>query len=148
MKKCKYCGKDYPDEATDCAIDGQPLDMDTVNPPVLPKPSKPDLTPVPTEIRRFNWGAFMLTAIWAAGNKAFDTPTIILTVLCFVPLVNLIAAPCLMFYCGFNGNENSWRMKQWESVERFLEVQRKWTFWAIIINVTILFFSLFFIMLG
>lgn len=25
MKRCTYCGKEYPDEATMCAIDGQPL---------------------------------------------------------------------------------------------------------------------------
>jgi hypothetical protein len=25
MKKCAYCGKEYPDEATACAIDGEPL---------------------------------------------------------------------------------------------------------------------------
>jgi hypothetical protein len=25
MKKCTYCGKEYPDTATVCAVDGQPL---------------------------------------------------------------------------------------------------------------------------
>jgi hypothetical protein len=25
MKKCMYCGKEYPDEATICALDGEPL---------------------------------------------------------------------------------------------------------------------------
>ena len=25
MKSCAYCGKQYPDEATVCAVDGQPL---------------------------------------------------------------------------------------------------------------------------
>ncbi len=25
MKKCTYCGKEYPDETTACAVDGQPL---------------------------------------------------------------------------------------------------------------------------
>jgi len=25
MKKCDYCGKDYPDEADTCAVDGNPL---------------------------------------------------------------------------------------------------------------------------
>ncbi|MGA2240815.1 MAG: hypothetical protein ABSH11_02100 [Verrucomicrobiota bacterium] len=25
MKKCTYCGKEYPDEASECVIDGQPL---------------------------------------------------------------------------------------------------------------------------
>jgi hypothetical protein len=31
MKKCSYCGKEYPDDATACSIDAQPLE--TVAPP-------------------------------------------------------------------------------------------------------------------
>jgi uncharacterized RDD family membrane protein YckC len=32
MKKCTYCGKDYPDKAMVCAIDQEPLPSDTPNP--------------------------------------------------------------------------------------------------------------------
>jgi hypothetical protein len=32
MKKCPYCGKEYPDEASVCAIDQEPLESD---PPTL-----------------------------------------------------------------------------------------------------------------
>jgi hypothetical protein len=35
MKKCTYCGKEYPDEATVCQLDQQPL-VD----PAAPKPSR------------------------------------------------------------------------------------------------------------
>jgi len=35
MKKCSYCGKEYPDEASVCAIDGQPLQPVTA-PPIAP----------------------------------------------------------------------------------------------------------------
>jgi len=38
MKKCKYCGKEYPDEAAECAIDGQPL----ASFPPEPEPVKGD----------------------------------------------------------------------------------------------------------
>ena len=31
MKKCTYCGKEYPDEAEVCAIDQQPLVRDGVS---------------------------------------------------------------------------------------------------------------------
>jgi hypothetical protein len=34
MKKCSYCGKEYPDDAVACAIDNQPLDNG--KPPNLP----------------------------------------------------------------------------------------------------------------
>ncbi len=30
MKKCSYCGKEYPDEATACAIDGEPFTSPSV----------------------------------------------------------------------------------------------------------------------
>lgn len=33
MKRCTKCGKDYPDEATACAIDGQPLAAISPTPP-------------------------------------------------------------------------------------------------------------------
>lgn len=35
MKTCSYCGKQYPDEATVCVLDQQPLDV----------PQRPDTTP-------------------------------------------------------------------------------------------------------
>jgi len=37
MKSCTYCGRAHPDEASVCAIDGQPL-----QPAILPKPG-PDV---------------------------------------------------------------------------------------------------------
>jgi hypothetical protein len=36
MKKCPYCGKEYPNEASECAIDGQPLE------PFPPEPTPTD----------------------------------------------------------------------------------------------------------
>lgn len=29
MKKCTYCGKEYPDEATSCLVDNQPLEINS-----------------------------------------------------------------------------------------------------------------------
>ena len=40
MKKCPYCGKEYPDESSFCASDGQPLQ------PVVPAPSATAPPPV------------------------------------------------------------------------------------------------------
>lgn len=42
MKKCSYCGKEHPDEASVCNIDGQPLQsVASAPPPVMeaPRPS-------------------------------------------------------------------------------------------------------------
>jgi hypothetical protein len=42
MKTCSYCGKQYPDDATACAIDGQPLQA--VVPATIAPTPPPDLT--------------------------------------------------------------------------------------------------------
>jgi len=40
MKKCTYCGKQYPDDAAACAVDADPLE--TIEPPkTLPPPLQP-----------------------------------------------------------------------------------------------------------
>jgi len=38
MKKCSYCGKEYPDDALVCATDGQPLQPVTPPTPAPPFP--------------------------------------------------------------------------------------------------------------
>jgi hypothetical protein len=53
MKKCPYCGKKYPDQATVCATDGMDLELDaaTLPPPPPPKPMEKSKTVNPTEGR-------------------------------------------------------------------------------------------------
>ena len=41
MKKCSYCGAEYPDDAVMCAIDQTPLDRPSAPPPPEPKRAKP-----------------------------------------------------------------------------------------------------------
>lgn len=78
---------------------------------------------VPAEINRWSWGAFLLHWIWGIGNNTY------IALLMFVPFVNLI----MMFVLGAKGNAWAWRNKQWESVEQFQVVQRKWAKWAFIV---------------
>jgi len=47
MKRCSYCGKEHPDDATVCDRDGEPL-VD----PAKPLPPKP---PTPPAIETMNW---------------------------------------------------------------------------------------------
>jgi hypothetical protein len=71
---------------------------------------------VPSEIRGWNWGAFMLNWIWGIGNNT------LIALLTFVPLVNFV----MIFVLGAKGNEWAWRNKRWRDVEHFRQAQRTW----------------------
>lgn len=71
---------------------------------------------LPSEIRGWNWGAFLLNWIWGIGNNT------LIALLMFVPLVNLV----MIFVLGARGNEWAWRNKRWQDVAQFRRVQRNW----------------------
>jgi hypothetical protein len=75
---------------------------------------------VPTDLRRWNWGAFLLNWIWGLGNNTY------IALLMFVPVVNFV----MPFVLGAKGSAWAWRNKHWESVEQFKHVQRLWTIWG------------------
>jgi hypothetical protein len=75
-----------------------------------------DQAVVPPEIKRWNWGAFLLNWIWGIGNDTF------IALLCFVPLVNIV----MPFVLGAKGSEWAWRNKRWRDVAHFRRVQRVW----------------------
>ena len=79
------------------------------------------LQPIPPEINKWNWGAFLLTWIWGIGNNTF------IALLAFVPLVNLV----MPFVLGAKGSAWAWRHKRWESVDAFRTTQRKWAIWGV-----------------
>jgi hypothetical protein len=80
---------------------------------------------VPEEIKKWNWGAFLLNAIWGLGNGTY------ISLLTFVPYVGWVMA----FILGFRGNEWAWQNKRWESVEHFQKTQQKWTQWGVGITI-------------
>ena len=42
MKKCSYCGAEYPDDAVMCAIDHTPFERSAEPPPPPPEPKRPE----------------------------------------------------------------------------------------------------------
>ncbi|MDR7335796.1 cytochrome c oxidase assembly factor Coa1 family protein [Roseateles asaccharophilus] len=80
---------------------------------------------VPPEIRRWNWGAFLLNWIWGIGNN------VLLALLVFVPFFGFI----WMFVVGARGNEWAWRNKRWDSVAHFQATQRRWARWGVVVCV-------------
>jgi hypothetical protein len=80
---------------------------------------------IPPGVAGWSWGAFLLNWIWAIGNRTW------IGLLALVPYLGFIAA----IYLGVKGRELAWRNKQWDSVEHFNSVQRKWTIWGLILTV-------------
>jgi len=87
----------------------------------LPLDSRPK--DVPPEIDRWNWGAFLLNAFWGIFNR---TPIALLSIL---PVFNVI----MPFVLGVMGSRWAWQNGNWDSVERFKQVQRKWAIWGCIL---------------
>ncbi len=79
--------------------------------------------PIPPEIDRWNWGAFLLNWIWGVGNNTF------IALLTLVPIVGFV----MLFVLGAKGSRWAWRNGRWDSVEHFKRVQRLWAIWGVII---------------
>jgi hypothetical protein len=80
--------------------------------------SRPALqsTPIPPEVDRWNWGAFLLNWIWGLGNNTW------VALLALVPFVGFV----MMFVLGAKGSAWAWRNARWQSVDHFRRVQRYW----------------------
>lgn len=82
---------------------------------------------LPPQISGLNWGGFLLTWIWGIGNSVW------IALLSFIPIVSYVMPWILLF----KGNEWAWRNKRWDSVEQFLDIQRKWMIAGIVYLVII-----------
>jgi hypothetical protein len=104
--------------------------------PYSPPQSPLDLPPVgennsgggrniipPPGVSGWSWGAFLLSWVWAIFNKTW------LGLLSLIPYVGILVA----VYLGVKGRELAWRNKRWESLENFDQVQRRWSFWGVIL---------------
>lgn len=75
-----------------------------------------NLAHIPSEIRGWNWGAFLSNWIWGLAHNVW------IALLCFVPFVNIP----MVFVLGAKGNEWAWRNKKWDSIDHFKATQRTW----------------------
>lgn len=79
-----------------------------------------------SQVRGWNWGAFVFGWIWAFGN-GLPTVGIILLVVSFLNLgliANIVVA--------ISGNEMLWKKKRFTSVQEFKDIQGKWAIAAMI----------------
>jgi len=123
-KECPYCGESINIMAKKCKHCGEWLEEKEA----LPSSQSVQLTAdigqaIPNEIRKWNWGAFLLSWIWGIRNKSYWT------FLALIPYFGYL----WIFVCGVKGNEWAWKNQKWESVEQFNNVQKTWAMWSGII---------------
>ncbi|CAH0177080.1 hypothetical protein SRABI118_01139 [Massilia sp. Bi118] len=76
---------------------------------------------VPEGVKGWSWGPFLLNWIWAIGNRTW------IGLLVVIPYVG----PLVALWLGFKGRELAWKAREWESVEEFDRVQKKWSRWGV-----------------
>jgi len=118
MLFCYGCGTKISAAARACPQCGAPQKPATTATAAV---SAPPTEPLPPGIKGWSWGAFLLSGIWAIGNRTW------IGLLAFVPVVGMVIPIVL----GIKGREWAWRNRSWESIEHFNAVQRKWTQWGV-----------------
>lgn len=106
---------------------------------------------LPSELRGFNWGAFLLGPAWGLGNKVWIALPLFL--IWFVPIPiqfpgGLLIYYGLTFFLAARGNELAWRSKRWSSVDHFRRTQRTWMKWGLAVAALNLMFGLVFLTKG
>jgi hypothetical protein len=85
---------------------------------------------IPPGVKRWNWAAFLMPAVWGLFSGVPYT-AILFGAALLPPTVQLIVMVVASLYLGAKGNELAWRGKKWRSVEHFRAFQKQWTSWAI-----------------
>lgn len=116
MVFCIGCGKEIHETATACPHCGAPQR-------VVAQAQVVEEKAIPEGIKGWSWGAFLLNWIWAIGNNTW------IGLIALIPYVNIVMAVVL----GIKGREWAWKNKKWDSVEHFNRVQKKWSFWGVIL---------------
>lgn len=106
---CSACGSQHADNTQDCVTCGA------------------SAYAIPAGIKGWSWGAFFLNWIWAIGNRTW------VGLLALIPYLGVFVA----IWLGFKGREMAWKNKQWDSVEHFNRVQRRWSIWGLALLVVV-----------
>ena len=75
------------------------------------------LHPLPEGVAAWSWGAFLLSWVWAIGNRTWWG------LFGLIPGVGLVVRVLL----GMHGRRWAWQNRRWDSVAHFQRVQRRWS---------------------
>jgi hypothetical protein len=92
---------------------------------------------IPREIKKWNWAAFLMPAVWGLFSGVPYT-AILFGAAFLPPTVQLVVMVIASIYLGVKGNEHAWRGKKWRSPEHFLAFQKQWTSWAVKLTVAVI----------
>ncbi len=113
---------------------------------------------VPDEIKKWNWGAFLMNWIWGLGNRTY------IALLCLVPVVGIVITLILgalvggaiagvvyiaiALIMGARGSEWAWQNARWHSIEHFRSAQQKWVWWWLCLVLIGIFMTIVWMVLG
>lgn len=90
-------------------------------------PNTRNIKELPSELKDFNWAAFLLTFIWGFKYNAWITFLAIPLIIYQMPLgLNWLLLAILQLYCGFKGNEWAYKKDFWMKSKDFRITQMKW----------------------
>jgi hypothetical protein len=110
MVFCRSCSKELHETAPTCVQCGAPQGAARISADALPD-----------GVRGWSWGAFLLSWIWAIGNRTW------IGLLALIPYVGLGVA----IWLGFQGREMAWKNGSWRDLEHFNRVQSAWSKWGV-----------------
>ncbi len=76
---------------------------------------------IPAGVKGWSWGAFLCHWLWAIFNKTW------IGLLGLIPFLT----PFIAIILGIKGREWAWKNKEWDSLEHFNRVQKKWSQWSL-----------------
>ncbi|MCM1339451.1 MAG: hypothetical protein NC191_07255 [Muribaculaceae bacterium] len=111
---CPYCNAELDAEAQKCKFCGEWVNKNS--------------NELPSGLKHFNWGAFLLNWIWGIMHGKYIT--LVYFPACIIPVIGPLA---VSIWFGIMGNKWAWESKTWVSVEEFNTIQRNWVkLWVIL----------------
>lgn len=88
---CPFCNGEITANVKKCQHCGEWVNKDDEN--------------FPSELKRFNWGAFLFNWIWGIMHKKYIT--LLYFAACFIPVLGTIV---ISLWFGFAGNKWAWQI--------------------------------------
>lgn len=121
-KICPFCGEVIPKNSEGCLRGCEVANKDILK--------YVDNISLSDELKKFNWGAFLLSWIWGIGN---NVPValfgLIMPILALIPGVGVLVMP-FYIWLGIKGNELAWASGKYTNIRKFRAVQQKWALWG------------------